>query len=120
MSFNRFLSNQNNQCSCEPTVIYQKVIPMIGDLSYTLMPSMYGYEFILTSGTTFNVVTNTLTNVSQPQGFFIKIKNGKAQGSPDITLSINGVSSGTLHPRTANNNASPCCLYWDGNTLLFY
>ncbi len=119
MSFNRFLSN-NNQCSCEPTVIYQKVIPMIGDLSYTLMPSMYGYEFILTSGTTFNVVTNTLTNVGQPQGFFIKVKNGKVLASPDITLSINGVSSGILHPRTSNNNASPCCLYWDGNTLLFY
>jgi hypothetical protein len=93
---------------------------MIGDLSYTLMPSMYGYELILTSGTTFNVVTNTLTNVGQAYGFFVKVKNGKTQGSPDITLSINGVSSGTLHPRTANNNASPCCLYWDGNTLLFY
>ena len=120
MSFNRFLSNQSNQCSCEPTVIYQKIVPMIGDLSYTLMPSMYGYEFILTSGTTFNVVTNTLTNVGQPQGFFIKLKNGKGVGSPDITVSINGVSSGTLYPQTNQSNAGYCVLYWNGSTLLFY
>ena len=120
MSFNRFLSNGNNQCSCEPIVIYQKIVPMIGDLSYTLMPSMYGYEFILTSGTTFNVLTSVLTNVSQSQGYFIKVKNGKGVGSPDITVSINGVSAGTLHPQTNQSNAGYSILYWNGTTLLFY
>ena len=119
MSFNRFLSN-NNQCSCEPTVIYQKVIPLFGDITFTVQPVMYGYEYIITSGTTFNVLTSVLTNVSQSQGYFIKVKNGKGVGSPDITVSINGVSAGTLHPQTNQSNAGYCVLYWNGTTLLFY
>ena len=101
-------------------MIHQKVIPLFGDITFTLQPVMYGYEYIITSGTTFNVLTSVLTNVSQSQGYFIKVKNGKGGSTPDITVSINGVSSGTLHPQTNQSNAGYCVLYWNGTTLLFY
>jgi len=118
MSFNRFLSKP--QCTCENQTIYQKIVVLPTDGDFTIQPTMYGYEHIFTSGTTQNFLTSVLTNISQSAGFFIKLKNGKGQGTPDITISINGVVAGTLHPQTNNSNAGYCVLYWNGSVLSFY
>ena len=118
MSFNRFLSKP--QCTCENQVIYQKIVVLPTDGDFIIQPTTYGYEYIFTSGTAQNFLTTALTNISQSAGFFIKLKNGKGTSAPDITVSINGVVSGTLHPQTNQSNACDCILYWNGSVLSFY
>lgn len=118
MSFNRFLSK--TQCSCENQIIYQKIVVIPTDGDFIIQPVMYGYEYILSSGTAQNFLTTVLTNIGQSAGFFIKLKNGKGVSTPDITISIDGVVAGTLHPQTNQSNAGYCVLYWNGSTLSFY
>ena len=117
-NFNRFLYNPTSCCT---DTVYNKpkITVLACDGAVVLNPSMNFYEYIFTSGTSQNFLTTALANFAQPSGYFIRIKNGKGVSNGDITISINGVSSGTLHPNTNTSNAGAALLYWNGSSLLF-
>lgn len=76
--------------------------------------------FVLTSGTTQNFTTTTLTSDDTGKTWYVKNAMPAGPSGNDIDIQENGVSIGTLHQATNNSNTSTQILYWDGSALQFY
>jgi hypothetical protein len=84
-----------------------------------LATTQRGRIFILTSTGAQTVTFTTATLTANDVGFFVKLKNGNANGGGDITIS-GATGNLTIHNNTATATSGFAILYWTGSALVAY
>ena len=84
-----------------------------------LATTQRGRIFILTSTGAQTVTFTTATLTANDVGFFVKLKNGNANGGGDITIS-GATGNLTIHNNTATATMGFAILYWTGSALVAY
>ena len=84
-----------------------------------LATTQRGRIFILTSAGAQTVTFTTATLTANDVGFFVKVKNGNANGGGDLTIA-GATGNTTVHNNTATNTSGFAILYWTGAALVAY
>ena len=84
-----------------------------------LATTQRGRIFILTSAGAQTVTFTTATLTANDVGFFVKVKNGNANGGGDLTIA-GATGNTTVHNNTATVTSGMTILYWTGAALVAY
>ena len=84
-----------------------------------LATTQRGRIFILTSAGAQTVTFTTATLTANDVGFFVKVKNGNANGGGDLTIA-GATGNTTVHNNTATATMGFAILYWTGSALVAY